>query len=187
MALTLLRKWEIILQPISYHNVLSEGCKYIDRVFAFTHYDMFLAWDLGIDTHFFMCLCGISLDLTSRYLFCADEKENGFLITDRFQLVFLLFMTFSTSFSPHVQNYFPVSFHIIRHNFISEYVFRFLPMYGLGIHQHLVKIHTSSTFKKCVYCNADTFNTCFTHCKLTKELAELHKMTSNIKTKNNTI
>ncbi len=67
---------------------------------------------------------------------------TGLLSNYWFQLVSWLSMPFCTSLSSCVQYFFPVSFHFIMHNLISElicFVF-FVFMDYLGCYRHLVKI-----------------------------------------------
>ncbi len=78
-----------------------------------------------------------------------DKGQDCFLL-----LLAWLSMPFCTSFSSCVQYFFPVSYHFITHNLISElicFVF-FVCMDYLGCYWQLVKI------------SCDVFNTYFTRC-----------------------
>ncbi len=124
-------------------NVISKFCnnnvaKVLRKLFAFTHHEMFLVWHVGNETPFYRPSVGTN----QLILISTDKGQDCFRITDRFLLVSWLSMSFCTSLSSCVQYFFPVSFHFITQNLISEIIcfVVFVCMDYLGCYRHLVKI-----------------------------------------------
>ncbi len=98
------------------------------KLFAFTHYKMFLVWHIGHETPFYRP--SVSPEPTN--INFHWRRQDCFLITDRFQLVSWLSMPFCTFLSSCVQYFFRVSFHFITQILIYEpHMFCFLCIYGL--------------------------------------------------------
>ena len=107
---------------------------------------------------------GHQFGLNQMMFICTDKGQDCFLITDRFQLVSWLSIPFCTSLSSCVQYFFPVSFHFITHNLISELISLFVWITWV-VTDICWKCHVNSTFRNIfTEKNGDVFNTYFTRC-----------------------
>ncbi len=97
--------------------------------------------DTLVMRHLFL---GHQLGLNQLILISTDKGQDCFLITYRFQLVSWLSMPFCTSLSSCVQYFFPMSFHFITQNLISELIcFAFLYVWITWIVTSIDSQHTS--------------------------------------------
>ena len=122
-----------------HHYVLQQlGCEGLETALRF-----YPSWDVSCVTPWQWDLfVGHHLGLNQLLLISTDRGLDCFLITVSFQQLSWLSMPFCASLSSSVQYFFPVSFHIITHNLISELIFVcfFVCMAYLGCYQHLVNI-----------------------------------------------